>query len=291
MGHIASGGFKTRYRLSVIDRHSGNIIGEPMSVDNMVLASGYDKLGEAFTYDKLSIGTNGIAVNPEQMGVLASIATMDIDEASFSQSITSDQDDTVVSIAAHTFLFKNFRFPNNAASLTVREIGLVGVTRAILPDINITLNNWLLVEMEVIYTYTAGDIPAIEYGGDDPSSVLFETKPFIYNYSPNNNTGRGWGAAESIGSVIWNGVEGDYRAIGPQADPITITTTLEKDKHRWAMRIQCNAANDNIDIPGIVLRDSINGGGFLVRFKRPSGGMFVLPEDGKFDVTVYFKWR
>lgn len=289
-------GFRTRYHITPIDSVTGEDSGPTTTTCNLVLASGYLALGNPTAYTSLSIGTNTLPANPHQTGILSPIAQQKISDADFNQHI-SDAAGVVFSVCAYEFLFKDFLFPANLKTLDLCEIGLDGVTRAVFDTVQITRNNWVKVIMEVIYEYTPSlESWEVEYEDHIPGVVgnailTIEQSAIIYNNKPNNNTGRGWGTDRSVICYPWSGVEQDYNDRGLAATMgLTITPRLLQDRYRWNFDVRLTRATAPLIIPGLIVRDTVNGGGFLLRFKSGEE-VFTLPEDGSLDLQFGFSWN
>ena len=286
------GGFRTRYHITPIDKDTGLPAGDTVIVCNLVLMQGYLALGEPTAYRSLSIGTNPIPPNFSQHGILTPIAKLNLEDAVFAQHVI-DSEPVVFSTASFEFLFKEFLFPSNVKSIDLTEIGLDGVTRAVFAPVTVTRNNWVKVVMEVIYEYGVGAPKVFEYqpwGASHTAELKIITRPIVYNDKPNNRTGRGWGADRSILCYVWSGIDDDYSDKGVTTGlGITITPKLNKELYNWAFQLKLPRAATETTIPGLIIRDTVNGGAFLLRFTS-AGDVFVLPEDGSMDLTFEFSW-
>lgn len=289
-------GFRTRYHITPIDSQTGEVSGPTTTICNLVLASGYLALGEPTAYTSLSIGTNSLPANPHQTGILSPIAQQQLIDADFNQHIL-DAAGVVFSVCAYEFLFKDFLFPANLKTLDLCEIGLDGVTRAVFDTVQITRNNWVKVIMEVIYEYTPADEPWEIAFNDHTNGVLGDAiltvteSAIIYNSKPNNNTGRGWGTDRSVICYPWSGTEDDFNDRGLTTSlGLTITPHLLQEQCRWKFDVKLPRAPGPITIPGLIIRDTVNGGGFLLRFNSGES-VFTLPEDGSLDLQFSFSWN
>ena len=288
-------GFRTRYHITPIDGMTGEEVGPTTTTCNLVLTSGYHALGNPTAYSSLSIGTNPSPTNPRQTGILTPIAQLNITEATFNQHI-SNSEGVVFSVCSFEFVFKDFLFPANLKTLDLSEIGLDGVTRAVFPVVQITRNNWVKVIMEVIYEYTPQEPVTIYYedhipGVESNARMVIEQTAFIFNSKPNNRNGRGWGADRSIICYPWSGTLDDYNDRGLATTlGLTITPELQQDLYRWQFDVKLARAAAEVEIPGLIIRDTVNGGGFLLRFYQ-GDGHFTLPEDGSIDMQFNFNWN
>lgn len=290
------GSFRTRFHITPVDSCTGLPTASTTTIDNMVLASGYLSLGDPTAYRSLSIGTNPLPASPHQTGILTPIAQQNISEAQFSQHI-SDAVGIVFSTCSFEFLFKDFLFPANLKTIDLTEIGLDGLTRAVFGTVQITRNNWVSVIMEVIYEYSPTQAEyVIDYNNYDPGvmgngALKIQTTAIIYNTKPNNNNGRGWGTDRSVVCYPWSGTEGDYtdrnltNSLG-----MSITPKLMRDQYQWQFGVKVPRTSAPVTIHGLIIRDTVNGGGFLLHFSEGEGN-FILPEDGTLDLQFNFNWN
>lgn len=289
------GSFRTRFHITPLDSCTGLPTAPTTTTDNMVLASGYLALGDPTAYRSLSIGTNPLPANPHQTGILSPITQLDLEDAVFSQHI-SDAVGIVFSTCSFEFLFKDFIFPANLKTIDLTEIGLDGLTRAVFDTVQITRNNWVSVIMEVIYEYSPIQPEVfIGYNNYDTGvldgELKIQTTAIIYNSKPNNNNGRGWGADRSVLCYPWSGVDSDYNDRNLLAGlGMSITPKLMRDQYQWQFAVKVPRASAPVTIPGLIIRDTVNGGGFLLHFSEGEGS-FILPEDGSLDLQFNFNWN
>lgn len=287
--NTAPAGFRTRYHITPVDSITGEPTEPTTTIDNMVLAVGYLALGNPTAFSHLSIGTNTAPASPQQTGLLTPISQKPISESTFSQTI-NEASGVVFSTCAYEFLFKDFTFPSNLKTIDLAEIGFDGVTRAVFTPVEVKRNNWVKVIAEVIYEYTPGATVLVEWeahGGSATRTLKVEQSAFIFNQNPNNNTGRGWGADRSVRGYVWSGTEGDYNptAIGERY----VTATLKASEFHWEFALDVNNAEKDTTLPGIVIRDTVNGGAFLVRL-LDGDNPFTIPEDGSVNLKFKFSW-
>lgn len=282
-------GFKTRYGLRAFDPVTNQPIGEHLWVENLVLDSGYSALGNEIAYREIAIGTSKIPADPSQENIITPIATLPLTSGSFEQAIF-EQDGKVISRVTRELMFKNFLFPSNARTLSINEIGLVGVTRAVLPQtFEIDQSNWLEIVVQIDYTYNSQPSMAVtpRINKETNGEVLqFSVTPFIYNPSPENATGRGWAMTNSILGYVWDGTDENVgvRTYGATLG-LAVTAIQEPELHRCRFRLTGKFNNEGL-IPGFIIRDVVNGGGFKFGF----GNGLVVEEDDAIDIDFVFNW-
>ena len=99
------------------------------------------------------------------------------------------------------------------------------------------------------------------------------------------------GADRSIICYPWSGTLDDYNDRGLATTlGLTITPELQQDLYRWQFDVKLARAAAEVEIPGLIIRDTVNGGGFLLRFYQGEGH-FTLPEDGSIDMQFNFNWN
>lgn len=281
-------GFKTRYGLTAIDRLTNQPVGEKLWVDNIVLNNGFYALGNEIAYSALAIGTSKLPPDPLQENLITPIATLPLSVGSFQQTIFEEEGE-VISRISRDFIFKNFTFPSNARTLQINEIGLVGVTRAVLPTtFEIDPSHWLEVTVQIDYTYQMGSysitkkVNTVAEGG----VLTYDVTPFIYNPNPANSTGRGWALTSSILAYVWDGIPENIgvrtygQTLGLKLDVIQ---EPELCRCRFKLTGKFNVAGV---IPAFIIRDVLNGGGFKFGF----GEGLVVEEDDAIELDFTFNW-
>lgn len=285
-------GFKTRYCIQAIDRFTELPASEEIRVDNMVLRAGMLSLGNEVAYDSISIGTSDMPASFDQAGLVSIASELALTEGSFHQAIFQSQtSNDIISRITREFVFKDFRFPSNSRILTLREIGISGITRAILPTaIEINQNHWVKVTLEIDYIYRDNQnrtIPLMINTAGTSEVLKYNITPFIYNQSPQNSTGKGYGIPNAILGYVWNGLpEGiTDRAYGATLG-ITITRELSQPDCTMTFKVIGTFAKETV-IPGFIIRDTINGGAFKITF--PEG--LIIEEDDTLDLVITYSWR
>ena len=285
-------GFKTRYCIQAIDRFTELPASEEIRVDNMVLRYGMLSLGKEVAYDSIVIGTSDIPVSFDQPGLVTSASELDLSEGSFVQNIfQSPTSNDIISRITREFIFKDFRFPSNSRTLTLREIGISGVTRAVLPTtLEINQNHWAKVILEIDYIYRDKPnqtIPLMVNATGTSEVLKYDITPFIYNANPQNSTGKGYGIPNAILGYVWNGLpEGITDRTYGATLGVAITRELSQPDCTMTFKVAGTFANETV-IPGFIVRDTINGGAFKITF--PEG--LVVQEDDSLDLVITYSWR
>lgn len=285
-------GFKTRYRVQAIDRETGLPVGDEIRVENMVLRNGMLSLGDEVAYSKISIGTSDIPPSFDQTSLVTVACELSLDEGTFEQTIGPAQTSTdIISRISREYIFKEFRFPSNARTLTLREVGLSGVTRAVLPTaLEINQNHWVRVLLEIDYAYRGSqtnEVP-VSINTQAPTGVLkYTVTPFVYNQTPQNNTGRGYGGTNAVLGYVWNGTpEGiTDRTFGTTLG-LTVTREFDRDDCSVTFVVTGSFITQK-EVPGFIIRDTVNGGGFKIQF--PLG--LVVEEDDAIELRFTYSWR
>ena len=285
-------GFKTRYCIQAIDSLTGLPASEEVRVDNMVLRNGMYALGKEVAYDSIAIGTSDIPASFDQPGLVSTAAELVLSDGTFLQSIAiAPTSNNVISRITREFIFKDFRFPSNSRTLTLREIGISGVTRAVLPTaLEINQNHWVKVILEIDYIYRESQdrsAPLIVNGQPTDEVLKFNITPFVYNQSPQNNSGKGYGIPNSVLGYVWNGLP---EGIGDRAYGATLGITIVREMNLLECEMTFNVkgtfAKETV-IPGFIIRDTINGGAFKITF--PLG--LIVEEDDSLDLVITYSWR
>jgi hypothetical protein len=99
-------------------------------------------------------------------------------------------------------------------------------------------------------------------------------------------------------------VDGDLTKPTPYDDKkygasigITIGRELQKDRYRWVFTIDKKASDATINIPMLVIRDTLNGVGYLVGLsERTSPSLpwtegWTIVEDEHLKASFIFTWR
>lgn len=313
-------GFKTQYEITVIDKDSGQEIGDPIRVDNTVLKQGLYNLGNVIAYTGLAVGSLNDPTLPEDTGLHQEIGRVLFDKNDVTHTIVRSDNGDLISTVARTVVLKEFSFAENSRTLTIGEIGLIDTTRAIIdPAIEITKSNWLRVKVLIHYTYYSMNT-ALEFSetkqieGEEytftaangyvypaewfgPASFNNQTtgdihrvniEPFITNGMPLNDTGRGWGLTGSVTSYLWDGTDAglNNRNYGNDLN-ITPKATLRQELGLWDFEytIKRNVPGYHV-IRGFIIRDTVNGGGFKVSFNQP----LRIEEDSSVRLHLHFVW-
>lgn len=285
-------GFKTRYCLQAIDSLTGEPLGEQIRVENIVLRGGMLALGDEIAYSKISIGTSDIPPTFDQTGLGLIANELPLSEGSFDQQIfQASTSSDIISRISREFLFKDFRFPSNSRTLTLREIGLSGVTRAVLPTpLEINQMHWVKVTLEIDYTYKSSQsqlIPQMVNMAGSGEVLRYDVTPFIYNPTPQNSSGKGYGVTNAILGYVWNGLDDGLAVRTFGADiGLTVTPTLDRATCTMSFAITGRALSD-LEVPGFILRDTINGGAFKITFPEH----LIVQEDDILDMVITYSWR
>lgn len=281
-------GFKTRYGLRAINSLTQQPVGDKIWVDNIVLNVGFSALGNEIAYQELAIGTSKLPPDPLQENLITPIALLPLNLGTFEQTIF-ETDGTVISRVSRDFIFKNFTFPSNARTLQINEIGLTGVTRAVLPTtFEISPNHWLEVTVEIDYTYHSGQrtiVKKVNKMGEG-EVLTYNVTPFIYNPNPANLTGRGWALTNSVLGYVWDGVEENVgnRTFGATLG-LKVDVFLEPEQYRCRFKLSGKFNTEGL-IPGFIIRDVLNGGGFKFTF----GDGLMVEEDDSIEIDFVFSW-
>lgn len=285
-------GFKTRYCIQAIDRLTALPASEEIRVENMVLRNGMLALGNEVAYSNISIGTSDIPTSFDHTGLVTIASELLLSEGSFEQTIfQSPTSNDIISRITREFIFKDFRFPSNSRTLTLREIGISGVTRAVLPTaLEINQNHWVKVTLEIDYIYRKKmnqTIPLMVNTAGTSEVLKYHITPFIYNPTPQNNSGKGYGIANAILGYVWNGLpEGITDRTYGASLGVTITRELNQPECTMIFKVTGSFTNETV-IPGFIVRDTINGGAFKITF--PEG--LNVQEDDVLDLVIAYSWR
>lgn len=173
----------------------------------------------------------------------------------------------------------------------MREIGISGVTRAVLPTtLEINQNHWVKVILEIDYIYRDKPnqtIPLMVNATGTSEVLKYDITPFIYNANPQNSTGKGYGIPNAILGYVWNGLpEGITDRTYGTTLGVTITRELSQPDCTMTFKVAGTFANETV-IPGFIVRDTINGGAFKITF--PEG--LVVQEDDSLDLVITYSWR
>lgn len=281
--------FKTRYGLTLIDNQTQQPMGETQWTDNILLRSGALALGNEVAYQSVSVGISNSPTNVEQQNLLNPVAEFTLSNADFTQTIF-EQDSNVISRIEREVVFKSFRFPSNERTLTIHEIGVTGVTRALVSDpIVINNNNWLKVVVQIDYVYSASPSrTVIKKINNTPSTevLTYDVTPFIYNQTPTNTAGRGYGVTNALYGYVWDGTENGLsnRNYG-QTLGLTVSATLDYVACCYRF-VVTGSFPVSKTIPGFIIRDTINGGAYKITF--PDG--WVIEEDDSIQIEFVYSW-
>lgn len=284
-------GFTTRYGIAAIDPETGET-GERVWVESLLLDSGYAAFGRDSAYTHVSVGASAIAPHPAQENLIAPIATIALSNGTFTQEITKTESASVVSTITREVIFKDFAFPANLREITVNEVGIVGVSRGVLDNpVRITQNNWisLIVQVEYIYQRQVLSSVDIKVNNQPSEGVLtYNVDPFIYNESPANTNGTGWGLVNSVLGYVWDGTpEGVSNRNYTQTLGLQVTVFQEPSLNRTRFNVT-GAFLQNAIIPGFIIRDVLNGGAFKITFHDVG---LVVEEDDTINIDFVFTWK
>jgi hypothetical protein len=249
-------------------------------------------LGNEVAYSNISIGTSDIPTSFDHTGLVTIASELLLSEGSFEQTIfQSPTSNDIISRITREFIFKDFRFPSNSRTLTLREIGISGVTRAVLPTaLEINQNHWVKVTLEIDYIYRKKmnqTIPLMVNTAGTSEVLKYHITPFIYNPTPQNNSGKGYGIANAILGYVWNGLpEGITDRTYGASLGVTITRELNQPECTMIFKVTGSFTNETV-IPGFIVRDTINGGAFKITF--PEG--LNVQEDDVLDLVITYSWR
>lgn len=281
-------GFRTRYKITAINSETGHPIDDPIIVNNIVLDRGILALGDAVSYSMIALGTSLIPTHPSQTDLINPIATLPLESGTFDQVNTVAGDGgNGTSVISRTFIFKEFTFPSNVRTLDINEIGLVGRTRAVFDTLTIDQRTWVKVDLEIIYQYNAesGINSPTTINSEGEGIVTYDITPIIFNSSPTNDSGKGYGRVAALRSYVYDGVN-PISSTFSNGLGLTITGTLHYEDLYYSFHYGSERFQDDTEISGFVIRDTNNGIGFLIEYHKP----FLIEEDDSMDIVVEFRW-
>lgn len=283
-------GFKTRYTITAIDSDTQEQISPPVNVCNIVLDQGYLALGDEVSYTEIALGTSGTPTASNQTGLLNTVSTLPLADGTFEQInrvVTAD----IESVIKRTFVFKEFIFPSNLLTLDIREIGLVGRTRAVLPTpLSINRKTWVKVDLEIVYYYpkTTGSTIAEKVNGlEEGGTITYDITPIIFNPNPTNNSGKGYGRPQALRAYVYDGVD-PFSSTFSQDLGVVVAGTLNKGDFFYQFFLSSPRLADTATLPGFVVRDTNNGVGYVITVQPPTG--YVMQEDDSIDIELVFHW-
>ena len=281
-------GFRTRYKITAIDSETGHPVADPIAVCNIVLDRGILALGDAVSYSMIALGTSSIPADSTQTGLINAVSTLPLETGTFEQTNYVQGDGGVgASVIARTFLFKEFTFSSNIRTLDLNEIGLVGRTRAVFDTLTIDRKTWVKVDLEIVYEYasaTASQIPN-QINAEEEGIITYDITPIIFNSSPANDSGKGYGQVGALRSYIYDGIN-PISSSASNGLGLTITGTLHYEDLYYSFHYASERFQDDTPIHGFVIRDTNNGIGFLIEYHQP----YIVEEDDSLDITVEFYW-
>lgn len=283
-------GFKTRYTITMIDSDTQEQISPPIRIDNLVLDQGYSALGDEISYTDIALGTSGTPANSSQTNLLNIVSTLPLSEGTFEQVNRIVAPD-IESVIKRTFVFKEFIFPSNLVNLDIREIGLVGRTRAVLPTpLTINRKTWVKVDLEIVYNYpqTTGKIIVEKVNDlDEGGTITYDITPIVFNPNPQNNSGKGYGRPQALRAYLYDGVDAFSSTFSQSVGTVVLETHNKADfTHRFSLT--CPRLANTTTLHGFIVRDTNNGVGYIIRLQAPNG--YELQEDDSIDISLIVHW-
>lgn len=281
--------FKTRYKLTTIDSVTGLPKSKPVVVENLVLNSGLTLLGEAVAYNKISIGTSGLKASIEQTGLVTRVSDALIAGTPATHRIDQVGDEIIATIT-HSVQFKNIQFPADSREIDIREVGIGGMTRAVLEEpLTIGMKDWVQVDATLEYNY--GSAKALDpiyvhvNGAQTNDEVVTATlTPFIAS-RPYNANGRGWGGKGRVTCFLWDGLPVGEQMLTLLVNDVDLVATQDIENHSWNFKLT-GTDTALAKVKGVVIRDTIIGGGYLIEFKDG----LKFEEDDIVELNFQFKW-
>jgi hypothetical protein len=280
-------GFQTRYKITAICSETELACSDTITVSNIVLSRGTLALGDATSYNTIALGTSSTPPVKTQTNLINPVSTLPLEVGTFEQNNIANPETSATSIIARTFIFKDFTFPANVRTLDLYEIGLVGRTRAVFDKLTIDQKTWVKVDLEIVYRYDDNVLvrtPSL-INSEEKGLITYDITPIVFNTSPANDSGKGYGRIGALRSYIYDGVNPASSTYSNTLAPV-ITGTLHYDECYYSFHYTSIPFHDNVLIHGFVIRDTNNGIGFLIAYNQP----IQIQEDDSLDITLKFNW-
>ena len=282
--------FRTKYIITPVSSLSGVALRKPTIVCNTVLNSGLAALGDLQAYKEISLGSSSVPTNVSQVGLLEKISEANISEALTTHNVNYHESDdlTVISTTTHEIMFKNFQFPLAEKTVDVAEIGLSGVTRAVLPEpIRVGILEWVAVKVIVEVVYIGSmEVARVDVNKNiGVKSFEYTVEPYIYNPKPTDKAGRGYGGNSSVICRVWDGSPIADGYSGVTTPNITIVGGVDKSNNCWSFEAK-GGYDALLSLKGFVVIDMVYGGAYLIRLT----GTPVFEEDDVATIKFSFGW-
>ncbi|BDH16574.1 MAG: hypothetical protein [Bacteriophage sp.] len=281
--------FRTRYGITVIDSKTQKPRSATTWVDNMVLNSGITNLGNPSFLTGVAVGTSPVPAAPTQTNLINIVGTARFSDLIRKSHTVVKTGDIVTATIAYETTIKSILFPQNRDTLDLCEIGIPHSTRAVL-DIPLTIaySEWVHVQFQLIYvygsaTYNINTMINTPFLSQSKQCVV---SPFVADPAPTNTTDAGYGAPGAVTGYLWDAdlTHVDITTFAANTG-LTVTQTLDKINKKIWFKI-AGTLNLDFTLPGFIIKDLINGGGFQLTF---TDGLF-FEEDDTVLILVSFNW-